>query len=423
MRFTEARMRQLFQFIRLQYIRSSGMIVIAIALIATNAGNLQGDDASRLSAQTSEVLRALDAELWGQESLDDEGNVLRVCIDCPNGERLEKLVRTFPMLKLIFFRKLDESLAPEDIRCLDGLPNLTSIWFLSPLTDRWAEAFSRLQKLQELHLIIRVGVTERGLAALAALKEVETLSLIIGYDAFRAAEDEHGAAVLRQFPNVKRLTLSGSSVSRQTLKEVGQHQPLRVLRCGSARARLKEGDYAPLAQLKHLEEVEVPAVAVKSIAPLHSLKRVYGLSNIDDEGMRHISELRNLEELRLPSANQLTDQSLVHLKNATALTTLELRGLRLDGSGLVHLARCKQLRRLVLRQTNFQPNNAGHLTAFSALEYLDLGWTPMSDGENWQALATLKVLGNLKEVQVELSEPDRLRLGEMLPGVLVNYLE
>jgi len=413
----------MIHFSQLQFIRALGMASIALATTLTSVGNLRGDDASKLSQQSREVLRAIDAGLWGQESLDDEGNVLRACIDRPNGERLEKLARAFPMLNFIYFRTLDGRLAPEDLRSLDDLPNLTGIWFLSPLTDQWAEAFSRFPKLQELHLIVRLGVTERGFSALSSLKNVETLTLSIGYNTFHPTEDEHGAAVLRQFPNVKTLTLLGGSVSSLTLLEVGQHQPLQVLRCGSSQAKLKEADYAPLAQLQHLEEVEIPATALQSIAGLSSLKKVRGLSGITDEEMRCISEWRNLEELVIYGGKQLTDQSLVHLKNATALTTLELGSPMLDGSGLAHLADCKRLRRLKLRRTNFQPQNVRFLTALSGLEYLDLGWTPMNESDNWKVLEALKVLGSLREVEIELSEPDRLRLAAMLPGVLINYLE
>lgn len=399
------------------------MAAIFLATIITNIGILRGDDTSRLSQQSWDVLRALNAELCGQGALDDEGNVLRVCIDHPNGELLEKLVRTFPMLNFIYFRILDEGLAPEDLQCLDDLPNLTGIWFLSPLTDQWAEAISRFPKLQELHLIVRLGVTERGLSALSALKMVETLTLTIGYERFHAGEDELGAAVLRQFPNVKTLTLSGGSISSQALREVGQHQQLRVLRCGSSQAELNEDDYAPLAKLQQLEEVEIPTAALPSISGLYSLKRVGGLSDLDDEGMRHFSELRNLEELSLPGAIQLTDQSLIHLKNASALTMLQLRSPMLDGSGLEYLSGCKQLRRLLLRQTNFQPQNVRYVTALSALEYLDLGWTPMSDGENWKSLVTLQALKNLKELQIELDESERQQLEKLLPGVSVTFLE
>ena len=412
----------MFQCVWHQYMRSLGMAVIAVATLASHVSDLRGDT-SKVSKQSWEVLRAVDAGLCGQESVDDEGSVLSVRIERPNAMRLEKLVKAFPSLDFVYFSGIDESLTPGDIQCLESLPHLKRLWFLSPLTDQWAEALSRFPQLRELHLLVRLGVTERGLFALSGFKDVETLSLGIGFERFLATEDEQGAAVLRQFGNLKVLTLSGASVSRQTLQEVGQHRQLKILRYEANHRNLENDDFAPLSQLQHLEEVEIPTLAVKSIAGLHSLKKVCGLSDINDEGMRHLSELRNLEELCLPGANRITDQSLIHLANATALTTLQLRSPKLDGRGLRHLTGCKQLRRLLLRQTNFQPQNVRHLTALSALEYLDLGWTPMNEGENWKTLAALKVLGNLKALEIELSEPDRLRLGDMLPGVFVNYLE
>ncbi len=101
----------MLHFSQLQLIRALGMASIALATTLTSVGNLRGDDTSKLSQQSREVLRAIDAGLWGQESLDDEGNVLRACIDRPNGERLEKLARAFPMLNFIYFRTLDGRLA------------------------------------------------------------------------------------------------------------------------------------------------------------------------------------------------------------------------------------------------------------------------------------------------------------------------
>lgn len=412
----------MFQFTRLQDVRPICMATTAIVIMATTLGHLRGDDTSNLSEQSLEVLQAVEAGLWGQGSLDDEGNVSRVRIKQPNKERLERLVRTFPSLSLVFFDGVDDSLAPEDLKCFESLRHLERLWFLSPLTDEWAMAISRFPKLQELHLSIRLGFTERGFSALSALKEVKTLSLDIGYEKFYATEDELGAAVLRQFPNVKTLTLSGGSVSSRTLLEVGQHLELRAFRFQAVDRRLKNEDFAALSRLKDLEEVVLPAAAAPHIESLDSLKRAHGFTDIRDEGLRHFSGLKSLEEVDLDSKH-LTDQALIHLRGVTALTTLRLHCTKLDGSGLTHLAGCKQLRRLVLRQTNFQPQSVDQLTAFTALEYLDLGWTPMSDGENWQSLSKLKVLRNLKELQVELGEPDRSRLSEALPGVSIYCLE
>jgi len=78
----------MFQLSHLQFNRALSMAAIALATLLTNIGNLRGNDTSKLSQQSREVLRAIDAGLWGQESLDNEGNVLRVCIDRPNSERL-----------------------------------------------------------------------------------------------------------------------------------------------------------------------------------------------------------------------------------------------------------------------------------------------------------------------------------------------
>jgi len=397
-------------------------MAIAI-LIATHTAPTQAGDAINLTRQTWNHLRSVGAELAGQDAVDDQGNILGVRIIRPNGERLEKLTIVCPRLEMVCISGQDGRLTGNNLRCLQSLSRLKRLWLVLPLTDDSAEAISQLRQLQELRIVVmQSGLTEHGLEMLSQLQNVTSLGLQVGYNEFQATEAQCGISVLRQFPRLKDLELSGASISGRTLQAVGDLRGLAGFHLTANTRMVQSDDYRSLRHLKQVKRVTLPAMAAPYISSLDTLVRIDGMNGITDDEMMYLSTLINLEELGLHEA-EITDQSLVSLKNLTSLRTLNIHARNITGSGFVHLDSLNNLRRLILRHTQFHPENVHYLVALSSLEELDFGSTPVSRGENWKSLAKLNGLSRLKEVQVDLNESNRLQLANMLPGVSVTFLE
>jgi WD40 repeat protein len=97
------------------------------------------------------------------------------------------------------------------------------------------------------------------------------------------------------------------------------------------------------------EEVSDEGLAhIESMTGLHYLALGPGVS---DAGLVHLAGLKELRELRLDNARDVTDQGLESLKKLTRLKSLSLQYTDVAGPGLIHLAGLKQLRELNLQGT------------------------------------------------------------------------
>lgn len=97
------------------------------------------------------------------------------------------------------------------------------------------------------------------------------------------------------------------------------------------------------------EEVSDEGLAhIEDMTGLHYLALGPGIS---DTGLMHLAKLKELRELRLDNARDVTDQGLESLKKLTKLKSLSLQYTDVAGPGLIHLAGLKQLRELNLEGT------------------------------------------------------------------------
>ena len=371
-----------------------------------------------------------NAERWGHGSLDRDGNLLKVRINDATEADLEVLVRTSPKLQMVYISGLGEPMSPRGLRHLENLRDLESLWFLPGLSDPYAEAISRLGGLKDLRLHLHTDtalITERGAIALSRLRRIESLSLAVGFKQFNVADDAIGASVLRQFPHVKRLTLSHSSVSSLTMRELGALRELESLTVRNT-TRIEPHDLRHIENLRQLEEMECPMSVtdawLRHLAPLKSLKRIrFSSRHVTDAGVAHLSALCNIEHLHI-GCDRLTDKSLAAFRGMSKLRCLELYSTRINGSGFVHLRGLKQLEKLRFHQIQdpgIQPEHVHHLAQLTNLRHLDVAWTPLSRGENWRSLAVLKDLEHLEIVEVDISPDDTKALKKMLPGCCVYY--
>ena len=358
----------------------------------------------------------------GDKRPDGPEVVMGLAIDNANDERLAETVRRFPEIEFVELHEIG-NLSPQGLQYLENLPSLKKLWVLEALTDDYAQAISRLTNLRELNIDIRASpsMSSRGIYALSRLAHLESLSLGVGSNKRDLADDQLGAAVLRQFSEIKNLTLLKAGVSSRTMREVGRMKELKVLAFYST--DIAASDFRHLRGLTRLESIQgLPGEATVYCESLTSLNSISDLWGITDEGMRHLSGLTNLRQLRITS-DKITDVSLVHLNGLSKLESLELYSPKIDGSGFAQLDQLKELRRLKLRHTNFQPENIRYLVTLTGLEDLDLGWTPIGSQRSLESLKILKELPRLKMLQFEGANENQEMFQEILPGVAVYYLE
>lgn len=237
----------------------------------------------------------------------------------------------------------------EGVRHLTGLKELRALRLngQSGATTVDDEAMADVAKLKSLKALMLdyLWISEEGLAKVTKLDNLEELYLaqtLVGDDAL---------AVIKQMPRLKKLRISKSAVSS--------------------------------AGLKHL--VEVPALVELDISED---------SQIFDEGMKHVGELKNLEKLNLWRV-ALTDEGVAHLAGLTNLKWLNLDNTQLSDAGLKHLAGMKKL------------------------EFLHIGSTAITDA-GLEHLAGLESLKDLSVTRTAVTEQGAAALQEKLPNVKIQ---
>lgn len=245
------------------------------------------------------------------------------------------------------------------------------------------------------------------------------------YDGQLRITDE-GVKALESLPSLKRVDLSGTSVTTKGLRSLQQKQPqleieadevkaveLKELSDLGARCRFNE-DFEPV-QLA-LSGPEVVDEHLEKIGNLSTL-RLLDLrgTSISDDGLESIANLKNLEQLNLVGT-QVSDDGLQTLDGLVQLKTLlissptitdasmeviagflELEHLNLIGTstsdaGLEKVSELKQLRRLALSGRDI--TNAGLKTLVRLrpeLTRLDLAGTRVTD-DGFQELMKLEHL-------------------------------
>lgn len=93
----------------------------------------------------------------------------------------------------------------------------------------------------------------------------------------------------------------------------------------------------------------------------------------NDEGMRHVGQLRHLEVLLFWDAPQITDAGAVHLTNMPSLTCLHIGSSQVGDRGLATIARLPRLDSLSMQRNNFTDAGLASLAGNPRIEKLWLG--------------------------------------------------
>ena len=160
--------------------------------------------------------------------------------------------------------------------------------------------------------------------------------------------------------------------------------------------------FANIANLKSLDLGRTPTrdEELKHLSNLKSLEILrINSPNITDEGIEYLLSLKNLKELEL-RASEISDQGLKHLSNLKSLQMLWVGGNTITDEGIKYLLSLENLRGLALAWSNntvrITDEGSKHLSNLKSLESLRLGGNRITD----EGIAYLSTLEHLKKLEL-----------------------
>ncbi|MCC6585827.1 MAG: hypothetical protein IT168_03835 [Bryobacterales bacterium] len=135
-------------------------------------------------------------------------------------------------------------------------------------------------------------------------------------------------------------------------------------------------------------------------------------TRISDDGMLHLRPARQIRDLNLLYAEQVTDQGMNAIKEWKQLRRLNVRGTRIADGTLAIAGRLTDLEFLDIANTASTDTGLDNLVGLTKLKYLGLGRTRLSD----PALAALRLLNTLESL--DLSGPPQGRQAAPIAGSL-----
>lgn len=237
----------------------------------------------------------------------------------------------------------------------------------SRLTNQDLERLHELPALWNLDLH-GAGISDKGVDQIKRLAGLKWLSL------WETRVTGQGLARLSTLDKLEYLGLSGDSVTDDTLQGVSKLSQLDTVMLG---------------------RTAVTSAGLSHIAALSNLKdlRIYQVSGVDNDGLRHVSQLRTIERFHCWGTS-VSDDGLVHLRGLNRLRELWLCNMPVGDSGAQHLEGLTSLKWLSLSGTMVGDQGLVHLRRLRELEHLDLGWTQITD-EGMPHLAELVQLRKL----------------------------
>ncbi|MEI8373535.1 MAG: hypothetical protein WCJ35_11975 [Planctomycetota bacterium] len=282
---------------------------------------------------------------------------------------------------------------------LKGLAKLQSLSLdLCDITDAGLGNLQELPQLTTLELLHTNRITARGIAHLARLKNLRSLTLAI--------RDLNNTAVARlgALTNIETLQLWWTSINDAGLASLKNLPRLRSLEIGDS--PITGAGLAHLKDLASLESVNLTFCNIgdADLAHLKQLPKLRMLdltwTNITDAGMEHIAGCVQLESLSL-NDTQVSDLGLKHLAALHRLRSLELQGTQVTDAGVAFLCELSQLHTLNVGLTAITDAGLEGLTRIPGIQSLNLYGTRITDAglEPLQRLTRLESL-NLGHTRV-----------------------
>jgi Leucine-rich repeat (LRR) protein len=147
----------------------------------------------------------------------------------------------------------------------------------------------------------------------------------------------------------------------------------------------------------HLRGTWVSDTELLDLARLPRLERLdLSHTRISDEGLLHLKPARQIKDLNLYYAEQITDQGISAIREWKQLKRLNMRGTRVSDGGLAIVGSLTQLEALDIAFTEFTDNGLDALVPLTQLKELAIGRSKL--GKN--ALEVLRLLPTLESLDL-----------------------
>ncbi|PYT25999.1 MAG: hypothetical protein DMG57_23130 [Acidobacteria bacterium] len=147
----------------------------------------------------------------------------------------------------------------------------------------------------------------------------------------------------------------------------------------------------------HLAGTWVTDTELLDIVRLPKLERLdLAHTRISDEGLQYCKPAKQMKELNLFYAEQITDRGITAIKDWKKLTSLNLHGTRISDGALEILGGLPQLEVLDIAYTPFTDNGLDALVPLTALRQLSIGRSKLSQN----AIEVLRLFPTLEYLDV-----------------------
>lgn len=205
-------------------------------------------------------------------------------------------------------------------------------------------------------------------------------------------------------------------------------QPFFLREVDLRKADSELGDWTSLTGIRSLEGLLSPSGLVNADLKLESVRSLTSLrtlhiegSDVSATGLRHLSELSELEQIFLNNCVKLTDDALEHLSSFEHLWLLHLLHTPITGDGLRHLGQLQNLHYLILDGcTELNEDNLKHLLTLPRLRRLHLSSWAITDAAipHLEQMKTLRILYLMK---TQVTADAAARLQAALPDCVVFH--
>ena len=253
---------------------------------------------------------------------------------------LEKLHTIGRLENLKALHVLWTDITDEDFKFIENAAALEALTLHgSRVTDKGLASLKKFHSLKELR-ISKCPVTEEGmLPVLAEMKELERLSLNAEINSEPSSEDR-------------------GRYSNRILRPVSQMKNLKELKIFSEKFTPEGIPF--LSQLKKLQIVEIPVChndeSLKILCSLPEIQELNLSGNqiFTDEGLTELARLPNLTRLYLNKCPRLTNESISRLAALKRLTDLDISdNPQITNEAISSLARISSLERLDISRCGF----------------------------------------------------------------------
>jgi hypothetical protein len=157
--------------------------------------------------------------------------------------------------------------------------------------------------------------------------------------------------------NLKSLNVHHARVTVPALIRFAARSPATQIRASFMNSASETGGFAVTLQYQEQSAVfegDIPEAALEQISAWSTLKRlrIDAMSQVTDDGVRHLAALTNLESLAMHNGHRLSNDALKHLQGLARLKELSLFACsNITDAGLAHLKSITALESLELGQT------------------------------------------------------------------------